>query len=130
MHKHFLTFSIAVFLHACAVTRAGGQAAADPNDPVAQALETLTTAIFDKHQPLVNEAVSSLPPEVQALAQAAYAALEAAVKKSQDMALDLLDEPGAVKAQNAVTDLASIKAILHETIHDPNAITILQAPQE
>jgi len=130
MHKHFLTFSIALFLHACTANRAATVMVQDPNDPVSKAVDTLATALFDQGQPAVNAAVAQLPPEVQALAQAAYVALEEAVKRAADAGVDALTDQAALAAQNARDDLASVANILHDTIHDTNTVTILPPPQE
>jgi len=130
MHRHFITFSIALFLHACAVNRLAATSAQDPNDPVGKAVDGLATALFQQEQPALNAAVANLPPEAQALIQAAYVALEQAVKKAADAGLDYLTAPEGVDPQNTVNDLASIANILHETIHDPNTIQSVPPSEE
>lgn len=128
MHKHILTFCIAIFLHACAVSRLATAPAQDPNDPVGKAVNTLTTALFDKEQPAVNAAVAQLPPEAQALAQAAYVALEEAVKRAGAAGVNALTDEARLATQNVTADLASVTNILHDTIHDPNTTTLLPSP--
>jgi len=128
MRKNLLVIVLVGVLHACAVGKLISLKPSDPNDPVDAAFDSLTTALFDRGQPAVNEAVSKLPPEAQALVQAAYEALEQAIKKVEVKGLQPMAAPEHDAAVTVTQDLANIADILHSTIHDPNTTPPLQNP--
>lgn len=84
-----IALAVAVALSSACAT-SGQPSVGDPNNPVNAAVDTLTTAIFNQEQPAVNAVAATLPPEAQTLVQAAYAALEEAIKKAEQAGLKML----------------------------------------
>ena len=126
--RYFAAVAMALCLAAgcgTAAERAVEVAASDPNGPVAEAVATVTTAIFDGAQPAVNAAAASLSPKGQALVQGAYSALEAAVKDAEAVAVKVLvvdpnGDSSAVASSSAtsVSDgLKEVQAALDRLIH-------------
>lgn len=94
-----------------------GAETGDPNKaPIRDALNTLGAAVIDGVLEPVNVATQQLPPEAQALTQAALAALDHAL----DQALQAImrnDVSDADAAAETVDKLRVVQKSLHETIH-------------
>lgn len=92
-------------------------APSDPEkQPIKDALNTLGAAVIDGVLEPVNVATQQLPPEAQALTQAALAALDHAL----DQALQAIlrnDVTDADAAAETVDKLRTVQKSLHETIH-------------
>lgn len=84
--------------------------------PIRDALNTLGAAVIDGVLEPVNVATQQLPPEAQALTQAALAALDHAL----DQALQAIlrnDVTDAETASLTIDKLRVVQKSLHETIH-------------
>ena len=128
MQLHVLAFLLSLTIHACALSKLTTGGPTDPNDPIYQAVDRLTDRLMNTDQPLVNDAVSGLPPQAQQLAQTAFVALQEAIDQAAAQAVAGLTPAQHARAVNVTNDLATIARILHETIHDPNAATIVPTP--
>lgn len=114
-----LVISGILFLTAACGNNGAPGTIGDPNGPVAETLTSLTTAVFNGEQPALNSATAMLPLEAQALVQAAYAALEAAVVKGEGALLRVLvvDPNGTTTTKTMAEQLNDIKIALDALIH-------------
>lgn len=123
---HALFFVFTLSLHACWLATQSGTApsttSSDPNtlDPNARLVavaQTLADDIFEGSQPRLNAEVAKLPPDVQLLAQAAYAALQHAVDTAAARGVGSLDPNETAAATKALGNLASLSDALHAALH-------------
>lgn len=99
----------------------------DANAIVAVA-QDFTGQLFEGEQPAITTAVAHLPPETQALAQAAYAALQKAIDAALAKGVTDLSSKDQVKAKSALVALNQASDVLHDALHadgDPILAPIL-----
>lgn len=118
-----LILGLSLLQTACASVREDiAHVVSDPNSRVLETAQTLTAAVFTAEQPALNAAVALLPPETQALAQAAYAALQKAIDEAMVQGVDALGRLDKRAASKIVVALSQASDTIHEAIHTEEAI--------
>ena len=95
-----------------------GPPAANANVTVLQAADALTDEIFARAAPALTSEIGHLPPETQALAQAAFAILQKGIDEAIERGWDSLDPADKAIAQGVLHMLTDAQGILHNALHD------------
>lgn len=123
MLKHLFLIALSINLYACAL-KGGLDVPTSPsnsNDEVYQATEAITQDIFSQEQPKLNAAITNLPPASQAMAQAAYKAVQAAIQTAESRGVSDLPDAQRALALKAIQDLSGVADVLHTAIHEADA---------
>ncbi len=133
MKNHtFLAYALflCVALTGCASFLNEGQPTAAPADSnkIVQVAQTFTNDIFTAEQPAITTAVAHLPPETQALAQAAMAALQKGIDAAVAKGVTNLSTADQAKAQAALVALGEATDKLSAVLHTPGDPVLTTAP--
>lgn len=125
MHRHLAALTVTLALHACAlkgvIDTGSSPGPSEFSDPLAQAVDRVTDHLFNEAQPALTQAVSKLPPEAQALVQAAYVALQQAIDVAAARGIAALDIDAHAEAVDALGTIAQVADVLHAAVHEPDA---------
>lgn len=83
--------------------------------------QSFANQILTEEQPEVTAAIATLPPETQALAQAAYAALQRGIEEAISQGVGALSPDELTLAQAAINAIGAASETLHSALHDPEA---------
>ncbi|RYF12792.1 MAG: hypothetical protein EOO40_00365 [Deltaproteobacteria bacterium] len=116
MHKRYL--ALALSLASCATTDVT-PAPQDPSQRLVQVADKLLDEAFTAGRPFVNEGIAKLPPEVQTLAQAAFASLLSALDRATEASIANLSPDDQATATRVLSDLSVVTDALNATLHQP-----------
>lgn len=112
-----ILLALASLQPSCAFVRAKLGLTPAETQTLVEVAQCFTGALFDTEQPKITTAVSTLPPETQALAQAAYAALQKSIDTALAEGVMDLNNKSQIKAQAALVALGQATDTLHATLH-------------
>lgn len=95
---------------------------------VVQVAQTFTNDIFTSETPAITTAVAHLPPETQALATAAYAALQRGIDAAIAKGVSDLSTTDQAKAQSALVALGDVTDKLSAALHSGGDPVLSPAP--
>jgi hypothetical protein len=117
MHLSFYALGLSLLVGCAAFSKTATQApVADANGLVSVA-QAFTHDVMAHEQPAITTAVAHLPPETQALAQAAYGALQKGIDAALQKGVMDLSTADQSRAQAALIALGQISDSLHTALH-------------